>query len=169
MFGLFEGWPLLKVTNIHSRTLPKSMAEVSRLLETLATDSDALWPKEKWHPMRFKEGVRVGSRGGHGPIRYSVKEIVPGKGIEFQFEKPSGFHGVHGFILEEQTESTTLLSHYIRMKTTGKSILSWGLVYRPLHNALIEDCLTKAERSLELESKRKKWNLWVRFLRKILS
>ncbi len=159
----------MKVTNIHSRTLPKSMAEVSRLLETLATDSDALWPKEKWHPMRFKDGVRVGSRGGHGPIRYSVKEIVPGTGIEFQFEKPSGFHGVHGFILEEQSESLTLLSHYIRMKTTGKSILSWWFIYRPLHNALIEDCLTKAERSLELEPKRKKWNLWVRFLRNILS
>ena len=159
----------MKVANIHSRTLQKSMSVVSTLLETLASDNDTLWPNEKWHPMRFKDGVQVGSRGGHGPIRYSVKEIVPGKGIEFQFEKPSGFHGVHGFILEKQTESLTLLSHYIRMKTTGKSILSWWFIYRPLHNALIEDCFTKAERSLELEPTRKKWNLWVHFLRKILS
>ena len=92
------------------------MSVVSRLLEILATDNDALWPNEKWHPMRFKDGMHVGSRGGHEPIRYYVREIVPGTGIEFQFEKPSGFHGVHGFILEELTESLTLLTHHIPMK-----------------------------------------------------
>ena len=159
----------MKVRNIHCRLINAPMTEVGNLLLTLATEEDLLWPIANWPPMRFKSGVVIGSRGGHGPIRYFIDTIIPGESIEFQFEKPEGFNGVHGFKLEARDSDTTLLTHYIEMKTSGKAIFSWWFLYRPLHNALIEDCLTNAEVNLGLEETAKKWNLWVRFLRKILS
>lgn len=158
----------MKVRNTHSRLIDAPITEVGNLLLTLATEDDQLWPTKQWPAMSFKNSVVIGSRGGHGPIRYFIDTVIPGESIEFQFEKPVGFNGVHGFKLEAPDSDTTLLTHYIEMTTSGKAIFSWWFLYRPLHNALIEDCLTNAELNLGLEGTPKKWNLWVRFLRKIL-
>jgi hypothetical protein len=39
------------------------------------------------------------------------------------------------------------------------------LIYRPLHDALIEDSLATAERSLGVAGVRPQWSVWVRLLR----
>ncbi|WP_186434942.1 hypothetical protein [Gillisia sp. Hel_I_86] len=67
------------------------------LLETLATENDKIWPTEKWPAMKFKNGIRTGANGGHGPIRYSVEKYEPNEIIQFRFSKPEGFNGIHKF------------------------------------------------------------------------
>ena len=83
------------IRNHHSRTLHSTMAKAEPLLARLGTDQDALWPRERWPAMRFKEGLRPGAQGGHGPIRYTV-EHVDARNVRFRFTGPEGFHGWHG-------------------------------------------------------------------------
>lgn len=89
--------------------------------------------------MKFKEGIRIGSQGGHGPIRYIVDRYDPHALIQFRFTKPEGFIGIHKFEIEALAEKKTELRHIIDMKTTGKGTLLWVFGIRSLHNALIED------------------------------
>jgi hypothetical protein len=53
----------------------------------------------------------------------------------------------------------------LKMEVTGPALLSWPLIFRPLHDALIEDSLTKAQRSLGARAEAKRWPLRVRTLR----
>src|SRR5881409_1044397 len=55
------------------------------------------------------------------------------------------------------------------MNTHGLALISWPVVFRPLHDALIEDLLARAEASLHKELRVLRWSLWVRLLRWILS
>ena len=139
---------------------------VTDLLKTLSTDNDKIWPKEKWPAMKFKDGIKVGAKGGHGPIKYSVEKYNPSEIIEFRFSKPNGFNGIHKFEINEMTDDKTEIKHTIDMKTAGKGTLIWILAIRSLHNALIEDGFDKLENNFSLNQKSSKWNFWVRFLRK---
>jgi hypothetical protein len=64
----------VKVLNIHKRTYNQSKEKLGELLDTLSSKYDQVWPKEDWPAMRFKEGFKVGSKGGHGPIRYTINK-----------------------------------------------------------------------------------------------
>ena len=55
------------------------------------------------------------------------------------------------------------------MKTHGVARLSWPLIFRPLHDALMEDALTCAEIRLGIEPSISKWTWWVKCLRWALS
>jgi len=118
--------------------------------------------------MRFRDGLRSGSRGGHGPIRYSIIQYDPGQSISFTFTNPQGFDGQHRFEMETISESETILRHVVDMELKGLARLSWPLVFQPLHDALLEDALDKAARSTGPEPPTRRWSLWVRCLRKIL-
>jgi hypothetical protein len=167
-------YEILKVTNIHIRTIDQPLAKVSSLLGTLSSKGDMIWPKEKWPPMRFRDGLIVGARGGHGPIKYIIEKYNPGEIIEFKFIKPSGFHGIHRFELKtvktlenSDLENTkTEITHVIDMKTSGFGTFLWIFFIRPLHNALLEDALDKVENHFLTTKKNTRWNLWVIFLRK---
>ena len=112
-----------------------------------------IWPKEKWPPMRFKDGLKVGAKGGHGPIKYIIEKYNPGEIIEFKFIKPSGFYGIHRFELKTEKsmensdvkQEKTEITHIIDMKTTGFGTILWIFFIRPLHNALLEDAFDKVE------------------------
>ena len=96
-------------------------------------------------------------------------EYVPGKRVVFQFDPDKGlargFQGQHYFELEGQGEQT-LLRHVIDADCTPSAWLRWHLVVRPLHDALLEDALDKAEASLgSPPEKPARWSLWVRLLR----
>ena len=58
-----------------------------------------------------------------------------------------------------------VLRHTLRMSTRGPALLSWPLVFRPLHDALIEDSLATAEASLGQPTQIQPWSAWVKFLR----
>ena len=158
----------MKVLNIHKRTVNQSRSEISRLLETLSTEDDKIWPTENWPKMRFKDGIQVGAKGGHGPIRYTVEQYIPSEIIQFRFSKPLGFNGIHTFEIKEVPDNKTEIKHTIDMKTHGKGTLLWAIVICPLHNALIEDAFDKIENHFSTTQKHTKWNFWVRFIRKQL-
>lgn len=139
------------------------------LLNTLSTENDKIWPKEKWPAMKFKGGIKIGAKGGHGPIRYSVEKYNPNEIIQFRFLKPIGFNGIHKFEVKELTEEKTEIKHTIDMNTIGKGTLAWILGIRSLHNALIEDGFDKLENNFSNNKKSTEWNLWVKILRKLLN
>ena len=159
----------MKVINIHTRTIDQPIQEFPRLINSLATDNDLVWPHSKWPKMFLDSCLQVGSRGGHGPIRYAVSDIKENRYVEFTFNKPKGFEGKHMFTLEALDSSKTKLTHEINVEAKGTSWLQWITFIRPLHDALIEDCFDKIENQFSTEKKSTKWSLWVILLRKLLA
>jgi len=159
----------MDVRNVHERGLAAPASRVGPLLDSLASANDALWPGDRWPAMKFDRPLAVGAVGGHGPIGYTVEEYVPGRRVWFRFTAPRGFNGSHGFDLVPLDEGRTLLRHVLEMRTGGAASLTWPLVFRPLHDALLEDALDRAERSLGLLPRARSWSLWVRLLRRLLS
>ena len=159
----------MKVINIHSREYRASSRDIGLLLDTVSSRNDLLWPHLDWPRMKFDKPLAVGAAGGHGPIRYRVEKYEPGKLVRFRFTGPNGFDGYHGFEVVEKENGITELRQTLKMHTHGLAVLSWPLMYRPLHDALIEDSLTCAEVQLGLESKISPWSTWVKLLRWIVS
>lgn len=157
----------MKVLNRHYRRFPVSPDEIGLILDTLASEEDLLWPHERWPGMRLDRGLLVGSRGGHGPVRYWVREYVPGEQVRFQFSAPDGFEGQHAFMVMPVRDGA-VLEHAITMEIRGRALLTWPLLYRPLHDALIEDALDKAARALGEPTRAPRWSWWVRLLRRML-
>ncbi len=158
----------MNVLNIHQRALSAPPEQVGRLLDSLSSDSDLLWPRTLWPRMKFDRSLQVGATGGHGPIRYTVEAYQPGQSIRFRFTGPAGFNGHHGFHAESNGESGLILRNVLKMKISGRALLTWPLLYRPLHDALIEDSLARAQSAVGEEPDVRPWSLWVRFLRRVL-
>ncbi len=159
----------MKVLNVHRRTVHQPKEVVLELLNTLASREDKIWPHEKWPRMKLDKGLKVGSKGGHGPIRYFVNEYEPDKLIQFQFTNPSGFYGVHRLQLKASDPHKTTLIHTIEMKTSPQGTLKWMLFVRALHDALIEDAFDKVENYFDDQDRKSKWSLWVKFCRNVLT
>jgi hypothetical protein len=157
------------VLNIHTRDIQASRAALGALLDTLASKQDLIWPHEHWPAMRFDRPLEVGAVGGHGPIRYSVESYEPGQAILFRFTGPRSFHGTHGFMIKDRAPGIVRLEHTLSMRLSGTALLSWPLLFRWLHDALIEDALDRAESSLTKRPlPQRRWSLWVRFLRHVM-
>ena len=154
----------MNVLNIHKRTIHQPLEAVAELLKTLATKNDKVWPKHYWPAMRFKEGLKVGSLGGHGSIRYTV-EVYTETSVTFKFFKPKGFLGHHEFELAKINATQTRVRHRIDKLTKGIDTLKWFFVIRWLHDALIEDAFDTIENYFSRGRKRSQWTLWVRFWR----
>jgi hypothetical protein len=159
----------MKVVDIHEREFDAPPAAVGALLDSLSSREDRLWPIHCWPRMTFDRALGVGASGGHGPIRYRVEAYFPGESIRFRFSGPRGFDGGHGFELIHASGAKTGLRHTLEMKVHGIARLSWPLVFRPLHQALIEDSLATAEASLGLSPRLEPWSGWVRLLRWAMS
>jgi hypothetical protein len=119
--------------------------------------------------MRFDRGLAVGAIGGHGPIRYTVDAYDPGRSVRFRFTGPPGFDGHHGYEIEEVGSGEARIRHVLEMKTSGRALLAWPLVYRPLHDALMEDSLDRAQALCGGVPEARTWPVWVRLLRWALS
>ncbi|MFF2700193.1 SRPBCC family protein [Streptomyces cyaneofuscatus] len=133
------------VYNVHERLLPAKGEEVGALLDTLAGEEDGLWPRRSWPPMKLDRPLAPGAAGGHGPVRYTVAAYVPSTWVRFTFSGPRGFHGFHEYAVLPVDETHTILRHTLAMNTTGPARLTWPLIWRPLHDALLEDSLDRAE------------------------
>ena len=158
----------MSVRNIHERLLPAPPAQVGALLDTLATPGDALWPHQRWPAMRLDRPLAVGAIGGHGPIRYTVEAYEPGRLVRFRFTRPLGFFGTHAFVVEREGTAGTRLRHELLMRTSGAARLSWPVVFRPMHDALIEDAFDRAAVATGHAPTAPAWTPWVRFLRALL-
>jgi hypothetical protein len=159
----------MEVLNIHERVFETDPLQIGALIDSLASKGDRLWPNHVWPRMEFDRPLGVGADGGHGPIRYYVEEYTPGQSIKFRFTGPKGFDGFHGFEIISAPEQPVVLRHTLRMNTYGPAIVSWPLVYRPMHDALIEDSLSTAQVSLGLTPKIQAWSLRVKILRWVVS
>ena len=158
----------MKVRNIHERILPKA-EQVKALIDCLATKEDALWPTDAWPRMIFDRPLEVGAIGGHGPIRYFVEKYEPGNSIRFRFTAPKGFNGWHSYEIGPAEQGHLSLRHTLEMTTSGLAVLSWPLIFRPLHDALIEDSLAGAQAALGQTPTISPWSRWVKCLRWTLS
>jgi hypothetical protein len=158
------------VLNIHTRDLHTSRDAVGVLLDSLASNQDLLWPRDRWPAMRFDCPLQVGAVGGHGPIRYCVEMYEPGRAILFRFTGSRGVHGTHGFEIKDSAPGMVCLEHRLSMRVSGVALLSWPLMFRWLHDALIEDALDRAEATVTSRPlQERRWSLWVRFLRRVAS
>nr|WP_321222663.1 hypothetical protein [uncultured Psychroserpens sp.] len=155
----------MKVINIHKRVINQPKHKVSHLFKSLTTSNDMIWPYKNWPAMRFKKGLEVGNKGGHGQIRYTITEFKEGNHIKFKFTKPHGFNGFHELRINSVGKNSSEIVHCIKMSTTFKASLMWLIVIRWLHNALIEDALINVENYFSEEKKKNKYNFWVKLLR----
>ena len=155
----------MEVLNVHQRVLAASIAQVLEVFHTLGSRHDRFWPTEYWPAMRLNDGLRVGSAGGHGPIRYRVTGYDPGGCVEFEFLKPAGFSGTHRFELRSLAGDRSEITHTLAMETSGyRPTLAWLLGIRWLHDALLEDALDKVENQVSGLTKKPRWNPWVKIL-----
>lgn len=153
---------------MHERVLEASEQEVGGLIDGLAGPDDRLWPRG-WPPMRLDRPLAAGARGGHGPIRYTVSEHIPGRRVVFAFTAPRGLDGEHRFEALWAGLGLTCLRHTVTGSATGLMRLGWPLILRPLHDALLDDCLDGAERALCGQQLRSPmWSARVRLLRALL-
>lgn len=159
----------MKVHNIHERELAGDPWEIGRLIDSLATPEDRLWPRKLWPAMKFDRPLGKGAEGGHGPIRYFVEDYIPGKSIRFRFTGPRGFNGFHGYDVVIEGESRAILRNTLIMETGGWAAISWPLIFGPMHDALLEDSLALAQAQLGENPAVPSWSPWVKFLRWILS
>lgn len=156
------------VYNVHERLLNAKQSEVGALIDTLAGDHDALWPRRHWPTMAFDRPLGAGAAGGHGPIRYIVTAYVPATWVRFTFSAPRGFDGFHEYAVLPVGEGRTLLRHTLAMRTRGLARLTWPLMWRPLHDACLEDSLDLAEAACGTAPARPaRWNGYVRLLRRL--
>jgi hypothetical protein len=160
---------MLKVNNIHERELKGTPEQVGKILDSLSSKWDALWPNRSWPRMKFDRPLDIGAAGGHGPIRYFVEEYEPGKSVTFRFTGPKGFDGYHGFEVLVREEGSVVLRHTVRMTARFPAFITWPMVFRPLHDALIEDALSNAQVSLGQLPEGHRWSIWVKFLRRAMS
>ncbi|WP_410571673.1 SRPBCC family protein [Amycolatopsis sp. cmx-4-61] len=148
------------VRNVHTRRFPATRAHLAELLDTLGTPGDRLWPVADWPPTRL-DGPRVpGTPAGHGPVRYVLEEVTPDR-LGFRFTAPAGVHGHHSFSIDDDT-----LTHELVASLHGWARLTWPLFFRPLHDALLEQLLDRAELAVTGRIGRPvRWSPYVRFLR----
>jgi hypothetical protein len=158
----------VRVENVHTRLLAVPAEATGALLESLGAPADRLWPHEQWPALRLDGPVGVGAAGGHGPVRYFVEEHEPLERVRFRFTAPSGFDGWHQFRVESRGAEASVLTHEIVMRVRGLAAVSWLLVFRPLHDALIEDAFSRVEHHLTGRSHPRRWSPAVRILRRLL-
>ncbi|GHC57537.1 SRPBCC family protein [Streptomyces flavofungini] len=160
----------MAVLNVHERLLPVEPGAVGGLIDALATPDDPLWPTADWPPMKLDRGLAPGSRGGHGPVRYTVAAYAPQQWVRFAFTGPRGFDGFHEFTVHPLDDGSgqTVLRHTLTMRARGPARLTWPLAFRAFHDACLEDSLDRAERALTGTVRRPaRWSPYVRLLRRL--
>ncbi len=152
--------------NVQTRLIDAPASTVGALMDTVAGPDDRLWPKATWPAIKLDRGLTSGSRGGHGSIRYFVSGYEPGRRIRFTFEPATGLDGYHELRVERITKGQCRLVHEVAGRARGWVHLTWPLVIRWLHEALIHDLLDNAQRAATGElPKPARWSPWVRLLR----
>jgi Protein of unknown function (DUF3995) len=163
------------IRNTHQRKLTASVDFVGPILDTLAGPNDLVWPADAWPAMKLDRGLMVGSSGGHGPIRYHVEAVEPGRSVVFRFEPGMGIVGTHRFTVascaEGQGEATggTIVRHELEGSATGPMRIVWPLVIRWLHDATVEDALDNVEAAVMAKPMpTRNHSFWVKVLRSLV-
>lgn len=138
---------MAKIINVHEREIAAPASLLGEILETLGSADDRLWATDIWvaEPVVLDRRLAVGSRGGHGSIRYSVRSHEPGRRVVFEFTPGGALSGVHGFELTEIGEDRTRITHFLDAETAA-----WMRPIVPIlvgwHDAMVETAFDRAER-----------------------
>jgi hypothetical protein len=173
------------VRNVHAREIAAEAEVLGDLLDRLGGPRDQLWPSPAWWPMRLTgvdgdgvdgdgvngDGLAVGARGGHASIRYRVVEYEPGRRVCVRFTSATGFDGYHELTVDPLPPAPSgaprcRLRHVLWGRPAiWQMRLKWPLVVRPLHDALLEDLLDRAEYlATGRVASPAAWSGWVRLL-----
>jgi hypothetical protein len=154
------------ISNVHQRLLSASMDEVGALLDAVAEPGNALWPAPPWPPIVLDRPLGVGANGGHGPVRYACVSYQPGRRVEFEFRLPTPVRGGHALELIEHPEGV-LLQHTLIGEPIGiEGWLAWTVVFRAMHDVVLEQLMDRAETALGRPPARPtQWTPYVRLLR----
>ncbi|MFT4035629.1 MAG: hypothetical protein QM679_08650 [Patulibacter sp.] len=158
------------VCNIHSRSLPCSAEQAGALLGQIAGEASPLWPVDRWPAMVLDRALSVGAHGGHADVRYCVTAYTPGRRVEFTFERGGRLDGTHTLeVVPGEQSGTCVMRHVITGRLVGSGKLAWPLAIRPMHDALIEDLLDRAEASARgREAVPRRWGLAVRVIHRLV-
>jgi hypothetical protein len=139
----------MNLRTIHARELAAPAADAGALLDLLGGPEDRLWPNDTWpaSALRLEHPLRVGSRGGHGAIRYRVADYEPGRRIVFAFEPESGVSGRHETRVDALGPARCRLVQTTECRLAAK-LLPLYPVLRRQHDALLRDVLDRAELEL---------------------
>lgn len=162
----------MKIYNVHERYLDLLPEKAGALINGLSGQDDGLWPGDRWPKMKLDSPLGEGASGGHGPVRYTVSEYTPGRRVVFQFDGTGLTEGLDGrhFFEVVSRRKYLVFRHVVDAGCDLKNWLKWHLLIRPMHDALIEDALDRAERELNGSvSRPARWGIWVRFLRWLVS
>jgi len=157
------------VFDTHERVLPASPDVVGALLDRLGSDDDPLWPLDRWAPLDLDRPLDLGTRAEHGPFRYFVNEYEPGRAVRFRFSAPPGYVGHYEFMVERAGEQGARLRHVLTLSLDDiNTRLKWWTIWRPLHDALLEDLLDRAEAVVTGRPVQpREWSWRVRLLRRL--
>lgn len=105
----------------------------SAVLPALLDPAARIWPGDVWPALVLDDGLNVGSRGGHGPIRYHVIESEAQR-VRFAFDELDGWH-------EFRLEGDAVV-HEARIRRPSAQV---RLFVIQLHDALLEHLLDDIE------------------------
>lgn len=126
------------IRNIHSRATAGPWSKATTMFDTLSTQDDKLWPADRWPPLELDRGLQVGSRGGHGPVRYHVEAIDPGRSVTFRFDQGSPIVGTHSLSIDPLADGRVSWTHVLEVTRPSPAVT---VAILPLHDALLEDLL----------------------------
>lgn len=157
------------IRNVHERTISAPVDDVGRLIDGLSGPGDVLWPSPPWPPLRFDRPLGLDATGGHGPMRYRVTAYVPGRRVVCTFEPGRRLDGTHTLVAEAAGPDRTVVRHVLSARLRGVGLVGWPLLFRSLHDALVEDLLDRAESTLGVgPARRHRCSPWVRLVRRVL-
>jgi hypothetical protein len=129
--------------NVQSRVIPLPAERVAAALDDLV----GLWPAPPWPALRLDRGLAVGSRGGHGPIRYAVSVRAADR-IRFGFDPQIGLVGYHELRVEGLGAERCRVVDTLAGRARGRMRLLWPVMFRWLHEDLMHDLFDNLERQL---------------------
>lgn len=94
-----------------------------------------------------------------------VERYHPGHAVTFRFKRPRGWRGTHGFLIEARSDGGARLTHELRMEASGSALILWFLVFRPLHDCVIEEAFDQVAVDLGEPPRAPQWSRRVRLLR----
>ncbi len=139
----------MHLLTVHARELPVPADRAGALLDLLGGPGDRLWPNGTWpaSALRLEQPLRVGSRGGHGAIRYHVGEYEPGRRVVFVLEPDTGLTGTHEIRVDVLGPGRCRLVQTTACRLAAR-LVPIAPVLRRQHDALLRDVLDRAEREV---------------------
>ena len=131
---------------------PKAQAKIKRLFYEVATYDPTTFFQAGQTIDRFPDTlIYTDKKDGNELTDLKILKLDGRKVLQFLYAKHA------------------TLRHVIDMRVLGLARLSWPAIYSPLHDALIEDALDRAESALGVGAgRRSPWSPRVRALRRVL-